>query len=115
MRHQSVVHLERRNLFTATINYFLESAEDREIPVFVENAFVTRPEPSVGKCGSVSVRVPYVSTRHVGAANRDLAAYAGRGRLAVRIESHNLRASRYSDCSIFSYARRKRVAGNLMR
>jgi hypothetical protein len=55
------VDLARADLFTATINQFLDAAGERQVAFSIKNTLISCPEPPVGKGLRVRIGIVFIT------------------------------------------------------
>ena len=86
MRQQHLVHFERRDFLAPSVYHFLEAAEDREVSLFVQSAFVAGAKPTIDECRGIRRCIPNVAQGDVRTHDGDFAAHTRGNRSSVRIE-----------------------------
>lgn len=64
MLEKDSVHFERRDLFTATIYYFLEASRNCQESLLVEAPLIPCPEPAGREGGDVCLRIIAIGVRY---------------------------------------------------
>src|SRR5712691_1569967 len=93
MAKQNLIHFVRRNVFASADDDVFDAAGQMQIAVGIEKSLVARKKPSIHKSASVGFGIIFVSTKYVGALNRDFAPLIGSQVIAIIIHDADLQSS----------------------
>src|SRR5260370_36206415 len=85
-----------------------------QIAVRVEHSFIAGAKPSIHKSASVGFRIVFISAKHVGSLNGNLAALVSAEVIAVLVHDADAKPCAYADRTGLSMPRRQRIRGHLV-
>src|SRR5947209_8751116 len=97
MIQKYLIDFQRGNFASGAVDHLLEAAGQENVPVAVDEPFVSGPEPSFEAVVAIGASSSFVAHDDAWASNHDLSSLARRYGLAGRVNDGHLHANGHPD------------------